>query len=90
MSDELNRAYHSLDMGGDRASCAAVAWDWINDQAQEAIGLYDKDQLEIDSQNFDGGSGVIVLYYRAEPIAVATVFRTPLNRSTLIRWVPRA
>lgn len=79
--DDWRDAYHSLDAGGSPDAACAVGERWIEDQATEAARAFNIERLSLER---DGGS--TILYLDTEPLAVATVFRTPLNRATLIRW----
>jgi hypothetical protein len=87
---DWRRPYGSLDYSGSPESCGAVAEAWI----QERIELAKKDHplldLSIGRDNLQGGGSVIVLSARSAPLAVATIYRTDLNRSMLIRWADEA
>ena len=81
MGEGRHKAYHSLDAAGSPDTACAVGERWIEQQCALAGDRYDSGRLSL---HRDGGS--TVLYLDTSPIAVATVFRTPMNRATLIRW----
>jgi hypothetical protein len=81
MTPEWRKPYTSLDAGGSPDSACWVGEQWIEERAAEAVKLYGVGRITL---HRDGGS--TILYLGTDPIAVATVFRTPMNRATLIRW----
>jgi hypothetical protein len=78
---DWREAYHSLDAGGSPEAAGNVGWEWINAEAREA-----KQFVSIHRLSIDTSEDSMILYLDHRPYAVATVFRTPFNRSILIRW----
>ena len=91
---DWRKPYRTRDQSGDPASAGAVAWKWINARAEEAALIYGMENISIDAPVRDlardgrtPSSTVFVLYHTTGPIAVATIFRDPMNFSILVRWV---
>lgn len=77
--DDWRVPYRSQDAGGSAEAAGSVAWDWI-----EAVARGQAEHRQELSIHSDAGS--VILYRGTTPIAVATVFRDPMNFAVLIRW----
>ena len=87
MHDDWRKPYRSMDASGAPDTAEAVGWAWIDAVATEEIERQGSHHgFAIDSPPLPGDGRVIVLYHETKPIAVATIFRDPVNFSILVRW----
>lgn len=85
MTDDWRKPYRSMDASGAPDTAEAVGWAWIDAIAAEESKRRPH-ELQIDSPALAGDGRAIVLYRLTSPIAVATIFRDPVNFAYLIRW----
>jgi hypothetical protein len=79
--------YRSMDEAGSPTAAAVVGREWIEAIAFEEAAR-DPDALHIERPDRGGGASAIALYRGTELLALATIFRDPMNFSVLIRWRP--
>lgn len=85
-ADDWRKPYRTMDASGTPDSAMSVGRRWIEEEAEEAARLYGPASLEIDGGRLGADGASIVLYRMTDPIAVATVFRDPVNFAILVRW----
>ena len=79
--------YRSMDEAGSPTAAAVVGREWIEAIAIEEAAR-DPDALHIERPDRSGGASAIALYRGTELLALATIFRDPMNFSVLVRWRP--
>lgn len=81
------RPYRSVDASGDDHAAEAVGWKWIDELAIAEVEKGEPETLHIESPPLAGDGRAIALYRGTKLLAVATIFRDPMNYSVLVRWV---
>jgi hypothetical protein len=75
-----------MDAGGSTEAASRVGREWIEAEAREARQFVALHRLMIETQQVVCSGWVTVLYLDQRPIAVATIFRDPMNFAVLVRW----
>lgn len=76
-----------MDQSGSPETAGAVAWAWTEEVAKKYEAKKGgRADLSITSTSADG-NGVIAIYDGSKPVAVATLFRDPMNFTILVRWM---
>jgi hypothetical protein len=86
--EDWREPYRSMDASGAPDTAGDVGWKWINElavQAQQAAGE-DGGRIFIECPTLGGDAFAMALYDGQTLIALASVFRDPLNFSVLVRW----
>lgn len=89
MNNDWTAPYRSIDAAGSPATATAVAWAWIDECADTLGKLLGVDELLVETSG-QGDCHVVALYHRTKPVAVATIFRDPMNFTLLVRWKAEA
>lgn len=82
--DDWRRPYRSMDAGGNAAAAGRVAWNWIEDLGKRLHEQGRDAMIDTDKLSADGFT--IQLWEGTALVALATVFRDPMNFSVLVRW----
>lgn len=83
--EDWREPYRSMDAGGSDTAAENVGWRWIDAIAKEAKRR-NPEGLEIHSPTVAADGRAIALYRGTKLLAVATIFRDPMNFAVLVRW----
>ncbi|MFC4255422.1 hypothetical protein GRI97_08275 [Altererythrobacter xixiisoli] len=82
--DDWRQPYRSRDASGNDAAAGRVAWNWIEDLGKRLHEQGRDAMIETGRASADGFT--IQLWEGTSLLALATVFRDPMNFSVLVRW----
>lgn len=86
MVDDWRKPYRTMDQSGSPQMAGPVGRRWIEDVANEFIAAGTPEGLLMTDEQIGHGGQAIVLYRNTQVVAVATIFRDPVNFSILVRW----
>ena len=84
---DWRQPYRSMDAAGSPEAAENVGWRWIEDLAvQQRSAAGDPAGITIESPSLGSDGRAIALYSGTRLIALASIFRDPMNFAVLVRW----